>query len=143
MARRRAGRKEAAGPPQDKPWTWITADLICSPAWRSLSINARRLIDFLLKEHMAHGGAENGNLAAPYAQLVTWGIGRRLIAEAIEECEIRGLISVRRGSRKGVKFHETSRFRITFLPTREKEPGGFTIAIPPGDEWRGYVEAPK
>ena len=116
---------------------------MAAPAWRSLSINGRRLIDFLLIEHMAHGGVENGNLAAPYAQLVTWGIGRRLISEAIGEVEERGLVRVQRGARKGVKFQETSRYRITFLPTREREKGGYTIVVPPTDEWKTYGEPSK
>jgi hypothetical protein len=39
--------------------------VIESEAWRSLNINARRFLDFLMIEHMSHGGRANGKLGAP------------------------------------------------------------------------------
>ena len=52
----------------------LPRDLLESTAWRSLSIHARRLIDFLLIEHMRHGGRENGRLLAPRRQFEAFGI---------------------------------------------------------------------
>jgi len=85
------------GPPKGQPWIWITREVLRRPAWRKLGINARRLIDFLLIEHMNHGGKENGFLLAPRDQLQAFGIGRRLITGAIEEALAAGLIDVKPG----------------------------------------------
>ena len=63
-------------PPKGEPWIWLTRELLSSASWRATSINCRRLIDFLLVEHMNHAGTENGNLAAPYDHLVPWGLTR-------------------------------------------------------------------
>jgi hypothetical protein len=52
-----------------EPFVMLPRSLIQSDAWRSAGINARRFVDFLLLEHMAHGGKENGKLKAPYRQL--------------------------------------------------------------------------
>ena len=47
----------------------LETKLLYSPAWKSLSITARRVLDFLMVEHCEHGGHENGRLKAPYDQL--------------------------------------------------------------------------
>ena len=49
----------------------LPRSLIQSDAWRAAGINTRRFIDFLLLEHMAHGGKANGKLKAPGRQLET------------------------------------------------------------------------
>jgi hypothetical protein len=43
-------------PPAGQPFVWLTREILRSDAWRSLGINGRRFIDFLLIEHMAKGG---------------------------------------------------------------------------------------
>ena len=45
----------------------LPRDLLESEAWRSLSVNAWRLLNFLMIEHMKHGGKGNGRLLAPVA----------------------------------------------------------------------------
>jgi hypothetical protein len=72
-------------------------DLLRSDAWRSLGINERRVIDFLLLEHLSKGGRENGNLKAPHRQLVRFGVCPRHTAKAISGAESRGLIACHRG----------------------------------------------
>ena len=86
---------------------------------------------------MNHGGQENGKLVAPYRQLETFGIGARHIAPAIREAEQLGLVQVRRGARKGVAMVETSFYRLTYLPTVERE-GIYSVPVPPTDEWRAF-----
>lgn len=137
MSSKRRSKRATAG-----PFVQLTAELLRSPAWSTLSINGRRLVDFLLIEHMAHAGTENGNLAAPYTQLEERGIGRRLIASAIREVEEHGLVVVQRGGKKGRQITETSRYRLTFLPTREAMGDGkWTTQIEPTDDWRRYGKA--
>lgn len=100
-----------SGPPKGAPWVWLTRDLLRSASWQSLGINARRLVDFLLIEHMNHVGRDNGFLLAPRWQLEEFGIGRRLISGAIEEAKASGLVAVRRGTGR-----RPSTFTLTWLP---------------------------
>lgn len=111
-------KKVNTGPPKGVPWVWHSAAMLRSAAWRGMGIHARRLLEFLELEHMAHGGNENGRLCAPYAQLREWGIGRRFIRAAIDDAERRGLLRVERGGRKGTVMNETSRFRLTYLAAK-------------------------
>ena len=75
----------------------ITRGMLESATWPLLNINARRLLDFLMLEHLRHGGKENGKLLAPWDQLVVFGIGRRLIGEAIKDAKVLGFIDVKEG----------------------------------------------
>ena len=118
---------KAQQPPHGKPWVWHTQELLASPAWKAQRINGRRLIDFLLIEHMAHAGLENGNLLAPYDQLVTFGLARRLIWETIDRAEFCGLIRVKHGGR-WVGTNQPSTYRLTFLSDSDRHV--------PTDEWK-------
>jgi hypothetical protein len=97
--------------------------LLESDVWRSLSINARRFLDFLMIEHMRHAGKANGSLLAPYNQLERFGIGRRLIGLAIEETQRLGLVDCRRGFGRS-----PSSYALTWLPFGD---GG-----EPSNRWR-------
>ena len=68
------------GGPKNEPWVKSPRGLLASKAWRSMGINERRLIDFLMLEHMRHGGQRNGKLVAPRKQLEVAGIGARHIS---------------------------------------------------------------
>jgi hypothetical protein len=111
------------GPPKGQPWVWLTRDMLAGSAWQGLGINARRLIDFLLIEHMSHGGQRNGYLLAPRDQLVDFGIGYRLISPAIKEARDSGLVDVKPGTGR-----RPSTFALTWLPVagHEGERQGFT-----------------
>lgn len=144
MARKRISFKhsDVARPPEGTPWIWLTRDLLSSPAWRAQSINCRRFVEFLLLEHMAHAGHENGNLVATYAQLEAFGIGRRLIGAAIEEAERLKLVEVRRGLTRAHAKTNPTRFRLTFLPTRTRDDKGTEYWIAASNEWRDYRPEP-
>jgi hypothetical protein len=96
---------------------WLPRDLLCSWAWRSLSLSARRFIDFLLIEHMNHAGTENGNLMATYDQLVKFGIRRNSIGAVIADAEGVGLIECRKGPR-----HAATRYTLTFYAVNDAAP---------------------
>lgn len=123
-----AKEKKIYGPPKDAPWIWEPAEMKCSPAWRAMSINTRRLIDFLEVEHRNHAGHENGNLIATYDQLVAFGLSRSEISSAIEEAEFIGLISSVRGGR-WADTNQPSRYRITFYADKNGNPAT--------NEWKG------
>jgi len=103
-------------------------DLLESDPWRSLSINARRLIDFLMLEHMAHAGQRNGYLVAPRRQLEQAGIGARYVSAAIEEVERMGIVDVRRGVGR-----RPSVYALTWLPMAD--------GAAPSHRWRAVAAA--
>ena len=100
-------------PPKGESWAWLTRELLTSEAWKDLSINGRRLMDFLLVEHMNHAARANGALCATYDQLIESGVTHSEISRAILECEGLGLIRVERGGRWNMT-NRPSRFRLTF-----------------------------
>ena len=115
-------------PPKGEPWAWLTRELLCSPAWRAQGPNWRRLIDFLLIEHMNHAGTENGRLMATYNQLSEYGLSRRLVSEAVREAEFLGLIRVNHGGRLA-DSNQPSTYRLTFYAGRDGSPAT--------NEWKG------
>jgi|HubBroStandDraft_6_1064221.scaffolds.fasta_scaffold904455_1 hypothetical protein len=123
--------KRKLGPPEGEPWVWHPLYLLASMAWRHRSINLVRLLDFLEIEHMRHAGQENGNLVALYDDLVKFGIGRRFLSKTISEGEEKRLIVVDHGLCMANGKRAPSRFRLTYLPTKEE---------PATDEWKRYRE---
>lgn len=118
-------RGKLAKPPEGAAWVWLTADMVASDAWRSLSINARRFIDCLMLDNMAHAGTENGNLQATYEQLEVYGLSKNHITKAIQEAEDKGLVDSQRGG-----MRVTTRYRLTWLPDRD--------GCPATNRWERY-----
>jgi len=125
---RSSGRRKGGKPPKGEPWVWLTREVLSSPSWMAMSANARRLVDFLLLEHLSHAGTENGNLAATHKQLEIYGLTRNCIAGAVEECVFLGLVRFERGGRWGFT-NKPSRFRLTFYPDKNENPAT--------NEWKG------
>lgn len=126
--------------PEGESWIRLTALRLASMAWRARSVNAMRLLEFLELEHMNHGGKENGRLKAPYAQLVDFGISRRLINPAITEAEALGLLRVERGQLRGRQMRADSLYRLTYLPFSQQDRAtGSTVWCSPTDEWKRYT----
>ncbi len=123
--------RKVLGPPKDEPWVWETSELLSSAAWRAMSTNTRKLIDFLLIEHSNHAGTENGRLIATHSQLAAYGLTPCHIGEAINEAEFLGLIRVKRGGRRNLT-NQPSTYRLTWIGNREY--------APPTNEWKGITE---
>lgn len=98
-------------PPKGQSWIWLTRDMVASEAWLSLTINGRRLLDFLMLEHMRHGAKANGKLVAPRVQLAQFGIGRRFISGAIDEVEKLGFVDAKHGTGR-----TPNTYALTWLP---------------------------
>lgn len=126
-----AKEKKVFGPPKGEAWVWHTTELLCSPAWKAMSINTRRLIDFLEVEHRNHAGRENGNLMATYDQLVDFGLSRRIINAAVDEAEFLGLIRIVRGGR-WADTNRPSTYRLTFYADKRRSPAT--------NEWKGKTK---
>ena len=104
-------------PPADMPWIWFTREMLESDAWRSLSRQARRVIDRVMIEHMAHAGTENGNLAVTYADFVAFGCRREALAHAITEAVATGLLLITEKGRRSAGLDRwPNRFALGWLP---------------------------
>ncbi len=128
--KRTGKRAKPVRPPAGASWAWVTDELLYSLAWRSQSVNCRKLIDFLMLDHCRHAGQENGNLMATYDQLVDYGLTRNCIAAAIWEAEKLGLILCRHGGR----YHGSNapnRYTLTWKGTLDE---------PPSNVWKGKDE---
>ena len=112
-------------PPSGEPFVWLTRELLSSDAWRSQNIHTRRLIDFLLLEHIRRGGQNNGRLKAPQRQLYAFGIGPNYAVAAILRAEELGLVACHRA---GMRTATT--YRLTWLESYDGKPAG--------NEWRAY-----
>jgi hypothetical protein len=99
-----------------EPFVMLPRDLLQSASWRSLSIHARRLIDFLMLEHLRHGGRQNGYLIAPRRHLAAFGIHVHFISTAIAEAERIGIVDCIRGQGRA-----PSRYTLTWLPRANGE----------------------
>src|SRR5205814_222765 len=110
-------------------------DLLESPAWWEALQHryVQSLLNFLIHEHLHHGGKENGNLVAPYKQLRRYcedggGIRAGATLSTIDIARRLGLIRVMAGGhRRG-----PSRYALTWLPTHDgKKPTRDYLAVAP------------
>lgn len=118
------------GPPKETCWTWRTAEMLESPAFRLLSINSRRCLDRLEFEHLAHGLQENGQLIVTYEDFLAWGVSCNYVAASLEELEVFGLIRRLHG-RGGWGAPHPTRYRLTYTGDCE---GG-----PATNEWKAIT----
>jgi hypothetical protein len=109
-------------------WYWHGREMLESPAWCELSLSARRFLDRLHLEFMAHAGKNNGRLPITYDQLVEYGLHRHAIAPAIRELEALGFIEItQRGKASAGEHRHPNYFRLTDRPTK---------AEPATDDWK-------
>jgi hypothetical protein len=103
-----------------EPFVPHVRSMLESPAWAVLSITARRILDRLELEHMAHAGKENGKLVCTYDDFVKYGAGRKYIAPAILELRSLGFIEVTQWGRQAVGDGRLpSKYRLTYVQTVE------------------------
>jgi hypothetical protein len=117
MKSKGARRRSLNGPPQDEPWVWYTRDMLESDAWRAMPIGARRVLDRIVLENMAHAGTRNGSLIVTYDDFVDFGLAsRRATASAIRTASQLGFIDiVEPGRRSFGGVRRPSQFGLTWL----------------------------
>ena len=87
-----------------------------SPSWRFLSWQARKALDRLELEHLAHGGQKNGQLGVSYAQFIAAGVSDNCIPRALVELFAAGLVErTSKGGKAVGDYRPTSTYRITYL----------------------------
>lgn len=91
--------------------------MIESPAYRVLSLAARRVLDRIEIEHGRHAGLENGRLVVTFQDFEDYGVDRHAIAPAINECVTLGFIEITQKGRSGNgEYRKPNMFRLTYLP---------------------------
>lgn len=118
---RRAPRSRYAqkpnSPPQGEPWIWYSIEMLESPAWAAMTLNARRILDRLCIENRAHAGTANGSLCVTYDEFMTFGIpSRNAVAAALRVAVALGFVDVTfRGRRSYGGSRLASCYALTWL----------------------------
>jgi hypothetical protein len=109
---------EPAGVIRDahRPFVFVPVEVMESPEWCGLSINARRIMDRVPVENQRHNRMANGALRVSYDQFVKHGVGRRFVKTALDELVAAGFLIVTCGKRRG-SLRPPNIYRITFLGT--------------------------
>ena len=125
------------GPPEGEAWCWFTAEMLGSPAFRSMSRPAFLILMRLFLEHMAHAGTENGRLPVTQRQFEQYGIRKQSVPGAIAELEALGFAKRTDLGRKSFGEFEgrAARFRLTWLPVLTS--GDIQYAT---NEWRRFSD---
>ncbi len=131
VSRPRNRREKQWIDPQDEPWIFIPHAVLESAAYRSLSINARRVLDRLIIENSNHKRLLYGGLRVSARQLQKWGVTKDCLTSAIRELEEKGLITKSQGDRVG-DLRPPYHYRLTFYGTLEG---------PPTNEWKKWQKA--
>jgi len=74
------------------PFVWLTLELLESEAWQTAPLRTRLFVERLMREHIAHGGVENGRLICTFDDCAVAGIRRNAIKEAQRDAIARGLV---------------------------------------------------
>jgi hypothetical protein len=106
-----------------------------SPAFRALSLSARRILDLLeIELHAGHGGSSFENargLPLTYDQIVRFGVDRHAIGPAIRELVALGFVEViRKGCAGNAYERQSALYRLTY------QFSGSNYALT--DEWRRF-----
>ena len=104
-------------------FSWHLIDTLRSPAWRALSLSARRILDRLEIEMADHGGTDNGKLPATYDDFERYGLHRHAIAPAIREAVALGFLEITQLGRAGnAEWRRPNLFRLTYRHTDNDGP---------------------
>jgi hypothetical protein len=118
--RRRGGRRRRTS--IDGQFAARLITMLESPAFRELSLSARRVLDRLEIELAHHGGMDNGRLPVTFDDFQRYGIDRHAIAPAIRELIALGFVEVTEHGRAGnAEWRTPNRFRITYKPTKSED----------------------
>jgi hypothetical protein len=102
-------------------------EMLESPAYRTLSLSARRVIDRIEIELAHHGGNDNGRLPVTYDDFRAYGMDRDAIGPGIREAVALGFIEVKRGRAGNAEFRTPNKYRLTFRHVDRARPT---------DEWK-------
>ncbi len=108
---KRARRRKSAG--DYERWVGLPHWMLRSPAWKSLSPNAKAL---LIDVWQRHNGSNNGEISYAVREAAEIGLGRTTAARAFAELVERGFLVMTRDSAFTVKTRAARLWRITAVP---------------------------
>lgn len=113
---------------------WFTRAMYESPAWDAMPLAARRVMERVVLEHMAHGGTRNGELVVTYDDFARYGLSsRRATATGLRAAEALGFIDVTaRGRLCYGGARVASRYGLTWLPRCD--------GTPASNRWEAIVD---
>ena len=112
-------------------WSPRPIEMLESPAYRTLSLSAHRVISRIEIELARHGGHDNGRLPVTKQAFIAFGVHNDAVAPAIREAEALGFIRVTERGRGGNSEHrKPNLFRVTFAHGRNSQ------SEPPKHDWR-------
>src|SRR5215211_4726921 len=98
-------------------------EMLESPAYRGLSLSARRVLDRIEIELAHHGGTDNGRLPVTYDDFERFGMHRHAIGPAIRECAALGFVEITEHGVAGNAEHRApNQFRLTYRPAGRRNP---------------------
>ena len=107
-------------------------EMLEAPAFRVLSLSARRVLDRVEIELGHHGGNDNGRLPVTYENFEHYGIDRHSIAPAIREAVALGFLEITERGRAGnAEWRRPNYFRLTYKPAKGHTGHGT-------NEWRRF-----
>ena len=90
--------------------------MLKSPAYRVLTLSARRVLDRLEIELLRHGGNENGRLAVTYRQFEDWGVRGNSVGAAVREVIALGSPRSPSEARGNAGHGKPNFYRLTYRP---------------------------
>jgi hypothetical protein len=113
-----------------KSFIMHTREMIASPAWRVLSLSARRVLDRIEIELCRHGGKDNGRLPVTHQNFEDYGVHHDGVGPAIRELEWLGFIEVtQRGTAGKAEQRRPNLFRLTYVKSFGEEPTDEWMAV--------------
>jgi hypothetical protein len=111
-----------------RPFAALPIELLRSPAFRSLSLTALRILFRIELEYAQNGGRNNGYLVVTFDQFVEYGARRKSIPPSLNELTTRGIIDIPEKGRAGNgPWRRPNKYRLTYRDASGK---------PPTDEWK-------
>jgi hypothetical protein len=112
-------------------WSARLIEMLESPAYRTLSLSAHRVISRIEIELGHHAGNDNDKLPVTCKDFIEYGVDRAAVAPAIREAETLGFIRVTEHGRGGNReYRKPNLFGLTFAHGRDSR------SKPPTHEWR-------
>jgi hypothetical protein len=119
-----------------------TIAMLRSPAWRTLSLSARRVLDRIEIELADHGGTDNGKLPVTFDDFERYGIHRHAIGPAIRLAVALGFLQVSEPGRAGnAEWRRPNLFRLTYRDTSNAAPTDDWERITTDEEARAISRA--
>jgi hypothetical protein len=101
------------------PFAARLIEMLEAPAYRVLSLSARRVLDRVEIELGHHGGNDNGRLPVTFENFENYGIDRGSIAPAIREAVALGFLEITEHGRAGnAEWRRPNYFRLTYKPAK-------------------------